>query len=108
MMEPVQRALAEAMSPLRWSPVRVPMVSNASGRLVRTGDEVRRALIDQIASAVRWVDCVETLRREGVSTFVELGPGRVLGGLIRRIDRDAEVVAADSETGLRSVMKRWS
>jgi [acyl-carrier-protein] S-malonyltransferase len=72
------------------------MVSNATGELVDSGDGVRQALIAQIASAVQWVRCVETLRDNSVTRFVELGPGRVLSGLIRRIDREAETVAVDS------------
>lgn len=108
MMEPVQRELAAAMQELSFADPSVPMVSNATGALVRTGDEVRRALVDQIASAVQWVSCVETLRAAGVGTFVELGPGRVLSGLVRRIDREAETVAVDSEAKLGSVMKNRS
>lgn len=108
MMEPVQRELAEAMGELSFADPSVPMVSNASGELVRTASEVRQALTDQIASPVQWVRCVETLRQAGVSRFLELGPGRVLGGLIRRIDREAEVLAADSEAKLTSLMKNRS
>jgi [acyl-carrier-protein] S-malonyltransferase len=103
MMEPVQSRLAQAMEGLSFADPRVPMVSNASGGVVLTGEEVRRALVDQIASAVRWVDCVETLRAGGVERFVELGPGRVLSGLVRRIDREAETVAVDSEAKLREL-----
>ena len=108
MMEPVQRQLAEAMEDLSFADPVVPMVSNASGRLVRTGDEIRGALIEQIASAVRWVDCVETLRSAGVTRYIELGPGRVLSGLVRRIDREAETVAVDSPAKLMSVMEKGS
>lgn len=103
MMEPVQRELAEAMQRVGFADPRVPMISNASGELVDSGDGIRQALIDQIASAVQWVRCVETLRANGVSRFVELGPGRVLSGLVRRIDRDLEAVAADSEAKLREL-----
>jgi [acyl-carrier-protein] S-malonyltransferase len=106
MMETVQRELAQAMESLSWRDPAVPMVSNASGSLVRTGDQVRQALVDQIASAVLWLRCVETLRAAGVTTFVELGPGRVLSGLVRRIDRDVETVAVDSEAKLGSVMDK--
>ena len=103
MMEPVQRELAEAMAGLPFAAPGVPMVSNASGGLVDSGDAVRQALIDQIASAVQWVRCVETLRTAGVERFVELGPGRVLSGLVRRIDREAETVAVDSVAKLREL-----
>lgn len=100
MMEPVQRELVAAMEELSFADPSVPMVSNASGELVRTGAEVRRALVDQIAAAVMWVRCIETLRANGVTTFVELGPGRVLSGLVRRIDRGLETSAAESPAKL--------
>jgi [acyl-carrier-protein] S-malonyltransferase len=100
MMEPVQRDLAEAMETLPWSDPRVPMASNASGGLVSTAEEVRRALIDQIASPVLWADCVKTLIAAECRTFVELGPGRVLGGLVRQIDGDVDVFAADTTAKL--------
>jgi [acyl-carrier-protein] S-malonyltransferase len=103
MMEPVQSELAHAMEDLSFREANVPIVSNASGELVRSGEEVRRALIDQIASAVQWVKCVQALRANGVGRFIELGPGRVLSGLVRRIDREAETVAADSEAKLREL-----
>jgi [acyl-carrier-protein] S-malonyltransferase len=100
MMEPVQQELAEAMSAIAWSDPRVPMASNASGTLVRTGEEVRQALIAQIASPVLWTNCVETLSGEGCEVFLELGPGRVLGGLVRATAPDAKVFAAESPAGL--------
>lgn len=96
LMEPVQRQMAEAMDGLTWSDPEIPLVANASGAVVRTGDEVRRALVAQIASPVLWVDCVKTLGGEGCTRFLELGPGRVLGGLVRQINPDAELFAADS------------
>ncbi len=77
------------------------MVSNASGGLVQTGDEVRQALVDQIASPVRWVDCVRALSAAGVTTFLELSSGRVLNGLVRQIlGAEADVFAADSPAKL--------
>ena len=100
MMEPVQRELAEHMKSIAWSDPRVPMASNASGMLATSADEVRQALVDQIASPVRWVDCVRTMVGQGCETFLELGPGRVLGGLVRQIEPDAKVFAADSPAKL--------
>jgi [acyl-carrier-protein] S-malonyltransferase len=100
LMKPVQARLDEVTSGLEWSDADVPLAANFSGELVTGGEEVRRALIAQIASPVRWVDCVRTLRDAGCTTFLELGPGRVLSGLVRQIDGDLEAVSADSPAAL--------
>jgi [acyl-carrier-protein] S-malonyltransferase len=100
MMEPVQRELAEQMESIVWRDPEVPMASNASGALAASADEVREALVAQIASPVRWVDCVRTIAGQGCETFLELGPGRVLGGLVRQIEPEAAIFAADSPTKL--------
>jgi [acyl-carrier-protein] S-malonyltransferase len=102
MMEPVQRQLADEMAALSFRDPRVPIASNATGELVRTADQVRGALTDQIAQPVLWTSCVQTLIADGGGTFLELGPGRVLSGLVRRIDRSVEAAAADSATKLSS------
>jgi len=96
LMEPAQGQMREALENVHVEDPQVPMASNASGSLVRTADEVREALVAQIASPVRWVDCVCALIAEGVGTFLELGPGRVLGGLVRQIEPSADVFSADS------------
>jgi [acyl-carrier-protein] S-malonyltransferase len=102
LMEPVQREMAEAMDKLTWTDPKVPLVANASGTVIRTGEEVCQALVAQIASPVLWVQCVQTLAGEGCTRVLELGPGRVLGGLVRQIDSDIEVFAADSPEKLEA------
>lgn len=103
LMKPAQAKMAEAMREVAWSDPRVPMASNASGKLVTAGDQVREALIAQIASPVLWVDCVRSLQADGVSRFLELGPGRVLSGLVKQIvGMDADVAAADSPKRLEA------
>lgn len=102
LMEPVQREMAAAMDKLTWTDPKVPLVANASGTVIRTGEEVCRALVAQIASPVLWVQCVQTLAGEGCTRVLELGPGRVLGGLVRQIDSDIEVFAADSPEKLEA------
>jgi len=103
LMKPAQARMAEAMENVSWRDPRVPMTSNASGALVKSGEEVRRALIEQIASPVLWVDCVRTLSEASCGTFVELGPGRVLGGLVRQIlGRETDVSSADAPTKLQA------
>ncbi len=67
----------------------VPVVANVTGQPVTDGNEMKKLLVEQLTSPVRWVDCVRTMHENGVKVFVELGPGRVLSGLVRRIVPDA-------------------
>jgi [acyl-carrier-protein] S-malonyltransferase len=100
MMEPVQSKLAALMETMAWNDPVVPLVANYSGEPVTDAESVRSALVTQIASPVRWVDCVTTLVNSGVRTFVELGSGRVLSGLVKKIAPEAQIVAADSRKKL--------
>src|SRR3954447_21935135 len=95
-MVPVREKMAERMADVSFSDASIPIVSNASGQLVSSADEIREALAAQISSPVRWVDCVNTLAENGVDTYLELGPGRVLIGLVRQIREGMDVTAADS------------
>ena len=99
-MTPVRDALARAVAGLKWHPPRMPLAANAFGRLVRHPDEVRAALVTQVAAPVRWVDCMQALVSAGATEFLELGPGRVLTGLARTIRRELPVAAADSRPKL--------
>ncbi|MBA2463039.1 MAG: ACP S-malonyltransferase [Actinobacteria bacterium] len=101
LMQPTRARMAENMESVTWREPQFPLVSNASGKLVTGRDQVHQALIDQIASPVRWVDCVRALADSGVTTFLELGSGRVLTGLVRQIlGADTDVFAADSPSKL--------
>jgi [acyl-carrier-protein] S-malonyltransferase len=88
--------MREALAGVHVEDPQVPIASNASGSLVRTADDIREALTAQIASPVRWLACVQALVAEGVQTFLELGPGRVLSGLVRQTEPGADVFSADS------------
>ena len=71
------------------------MLANADARPITTADGCRAELVEHLTAGVDWVGAVESMRDAGVTTFVEVGPGKVLTGLIRRIAPDAEVIAAD-------------
>ncbi len=102
LMEPVRAGLAETMRTMSWSDLEVPLVTNASGRPVSAAQDVRDALIAQIASPVRWMDCVRTIAG-CCDGFVELGPGRVLSGLVRQVAPDLQGGAADSPARLSAL-----
>src|SRR5438874_10919140 len=81
---------------------RFPIMSNVTGGPVDTLPEIRAALQDQVTSTVRWTDCMENLLDRGCIFFIELGPGGVLAGLLKRTNRDAEAVAvSDVESAQR-------
>jgi [acyl-carrier-protein] S-malonyltransferase len=107
LMKPVQQQLAETMEELAWTDPDVPLVSNAFGEPVQTAERVRAALLAQIASPVRWVECVTQMVAAGCS-FVELGPGRVLTGLVRGIAREAQTFTADSPAKLAGIVNQLS
>jgi [acyl-carrier-protein] S-malonyltransferase len=105
LMEPAQQRMGEEMEIVAWDDAEVPLASNAFGRLVESAGDVRDALYTQIASPVRWVDCVRALEQAGVTTFVELGPGRVLSGLVRQIlGMEADASSADSRKKLENLI----
>jgi [acyl-carrier-protein] S-malonyltransferase len=72
-------------------PPRIPVVGNVQARPLETADEVRQELLAQLTSPVRWTQTVQYLEAQGVSSFVEVGPGNVLAGLVRRIAPQAAV-----------------
>jgi [acyl-carrier-protein] S-malonyltransferase len=105
LMKPVQAKLAESMGTLTWSDPETPLVSNASGGVVSTAEEVRDALVAQIASPVLWSRCVETMVERGCDTFLELGPGRVLSGLVRQIDPNVDARPAVAPDALADLAR---
>jgi len=96
---PLMAAAADGMravlSDVRFADPVVPLLANADARPLTTGDACRAELVEHLTTGVDWVRAVETMAAAGVTTFVEVGPGRVLTGLIKRILPDAEAVALD-------------
>jgi [acyl-carrier-protein] S-malonyltransferase len=84
LMKPAADRLAVELERVAVSDPRVPVIRNVDGGVTRTADEVRPFLVKQVASPVLWTDCVERLAREGATGFLEVGPGRVLTGLLKR------------------------
>ena len=85
LMQPAQDAMAKDLAALEFHDPVFPIAANVSGSLVATGEQAREALVAQVTGSVRWVECVELLVKEGATHFVETGPGKVLGGLMRQI-----------------------
>lgn len=106
---PLMRGAAEALSDVLagapiCNPHIVPVVANATARLEHTASDVRINLANQITGSVRWVESVERMIESGVQVFLELGPGTVLAGLIKRIAPEAEVYSAGDEASMDRVL----
>jgi [acyl-carrier-protein] S-malonyltransferase len=87
LMQTAADALAEVLTQTSIAPPRIPVFSNVTAQPHADVDTIRRLLCEQVTRPVRWQECVEALFREGVSQFIEVGPNRVLTGLMRKIDR---------------------
>jgi [acyl-carrier-protein] S-malonyltransferase len=97
LMQPAQDRLADELAQLEFFAPRIPVVCNVDALVVSTGADARDALVRQVTGAVRWVDCVEKLRGMGATNYIEVGPGKVLSGLLRQIDRALSAQAANVE-----------
>jgi len=99
LMESAYEKLGLVLQHVPMQPPSFPVISNVTGEEVKTPIEIRRALQDQVTGTVRWLDCMERLAGLGCDFFIELGPGGVLAGLLRRTRKDVEVISvADVES----------
>jgi [acyl-carrier-protein] S-malonyltransferase len=103
LMKPAEERLAPELRALAVSAPRVPVVANVDAEPKRDGQAAIEALVRQVSSPVRWEDVVRRLASEGVDTYVEVGPGSVLSGLVRKIQRDARVVNVEDPAGVEAV-----
>ena len=102
LMNPAQERLAADLEEIEFQDLRVPLITNVDAAAITKGEEARDALTRQVSSPVRWQESVEFLIQEGVETFVEVGPGRVLSGLVRQIERRARCLNVEDAASLKA------
>ena len=101
LMETAYEKLGSVLQHVPMQPPGFPVISNVTGEEVKTPAEIRRTLQDQVTGTVRWLDCMERLVVLGCDFFIELGPGGVLAGLLRRTLKGAEVVSVSDVESVR-------
>lgn len=104
LMQPAQDRLAQDLRNLHFAAPTVPVATNVDAKLVKDGDAARDGLIRQVTGAVQWVRSIELLIASGVERFVEVGPGKVLTGLLRQIDRSKTGMNVDNEESLQKAV----
>ena len=100
LMAPAQARMAADLSRIPFRDPEIPLVNNVDARLVRTAAECREGLVRQVSAPVRWQQSVEGMVKDGVTTFVEVGPGTVLTGLIKKISKGTQVLTAEDPASL--------
>lgn len=106
LMKPAQDRLADDLMALNFSDPRFPLVNNLNAAEVRTGEQARAGLIGQVAAPVKWAEAIRRLLGLGVDTFVEVGPGRVLCGLLRQMDKKVSAMNVEDENSLQEALSR--
>jgi [acyl-carrier-protein] S-malonyltransferase len=106
LMMPAQQRLESDLRATQFSALKIPLITNVDAEAVSTGDEARDALIRQVTAPVRWLDSVRDMIESGVTVFVEVGPGKVLTGLLRQIDRSVRVFNVEDSASLQSTMEK--
>lgn len=106
LMMPAQEKLEKDLKATSFSAPSVPLVTNVDADTISTGDEAREALVRQVSMPVRWEESMRLLLDEGVTTFVEVGPGRVLTGLMRQIERSVTTLNVEDEKSLQSTLEK--
>lgn len=106
LLKPAEDRLAVELDRTEIRDPQVPLVNNVDARIVRTAAEVLDGLKRQVTAPVRWEESIRVLRSEGVDLFIEVGPGKVLSGLVRQIDREAECLHVEDVASVGEVLER--
>jgi [acyl-carrier-protein] S-malonyltransferase len=105
LMAPAADVMAEALAEVVLQPTRLPLIANVTAAAVSEPETIRRLLVEQVTAPVRWRESVLAMRDFEVSELVELGAGKVLSGMARRIDRDIVASNAGTPAEIESVLK---
>lgn len=111
LMRPAASKLQEMLEGIQMSDAQTPVIANVTAQSVTSADEIRGLLVEQLYSPVRWEETVRQLVAEGVDTFIECGPGKVLSGLVKKVDRKLATYCVYDEASLQAVVeasKEWA
>lgn len=106
LMMPAQERLEPDLRAMQFRDLNFPVVTNVDAECVARGDEARDALIRQVSHPVRWLDSMREMIEAGVTIFVEVGPGKVLSGLLRQIDRSVRCFNVEDSASLHSTLEK--
>jgi len=103
LMQPAVDGMAEIIAKLSFNQPTVPIIGNTTAQPLTTAELVEEELLKQLCNCVQWQRSVEYMLGDGVSSFIELGPGKVLAGLIKRVDRDVKIVNIGDAEAVKNI-----
>lgn len=106
LMQPAVDGMAVAMSSISFQKPVIPVVANTTAQPLTSAEQIKPELLNQLCNSVQWQRSIEYMVKEGVSTFVEIGPGTVLTGLIKRVSRDVKTVNIGDVQAVRSLVSQ--
>ena len=105
LMAPAAKVMSDALAEASMEPPMVPLIANVTAAPVKNCERIRSLLVEQVTGMVRWRESVHAMRELGVDTVVEIGAGRVLTGLARRIDRDLNTMSVEGPGDVEAFLK---
>ncbi len=102
-MQPAKKHLEKVLMSMQFSDAKIPIVSNFTAKPATKNEEIKKNLLEQLTSTVLWKDCVEFMSKNRVDTFFEVGPSKVLRGLIRKINPELKVINIEKKEDLDSI-----
>ncbi|MHA7962988.1 ACP S-malonyltransferase [Paenibacillus sp. CAU 1782] len=103
LMKPAAERLGDTLAAVALTDAKVPLIANVTAREAVQGEEIRRLLVEQVYSPVLWEDSIRYLIEQGVDTFVEIGSGTVLAGLIKKIDKNVRIISVNTVSALEAL-----
>ena len=99
--------LGQVLEQVQLQDIQVPYTTNVTAECVKDKEQIKELLVAQVSSSVKWQQCVETMLKDGVDTFVEIGPGKTLSGFMRKIDRNAKVINIQTVEDFQKAVSAW-
>ncbi len=106
LLAPAQKRLEADLRAVKFSTPRFPIITNVDAEAITSGDEARESLLRQVTMPVRWLESVREMIEQGVNIFVEVGPGKVLSGLLRQIDRSVRCFNVEDAASLQATLDK--
>jgi [acyl-carrier-protein] S-malonyltransferase len=108
LMDDAGKKFEEALKEIETKDSQIPFVNNTEARFISDAEDIRRSLVRQLSQSVLWEDCIKTITSSGIDIFIEVGPGKVLSGLVKRIDSSAKIFNVENMETLNKTLSEIS